>query len=151
MESILPILIGLAVLVLQAVASNNKKKEAARRGAEASRGPQSYAPPQEEASDPFEEWVRSLTAPRVEESDEESGGASSENVARIEEGLYPQDRRPSVEMQMAVATIAPVAEQPPQDDAAAAPVVSGSAWRDEVFDVEKAIVYSEILQRKFFV
>jgi hypothetical protein len=158
MESILPILIGLAILILQAVASSNKKKEEARRRAATPSRPQPYIPsPQpERTSDPFEEWIKSLTSPQtveeevetVEETDTEEE-EEKEAYQNIERTLYSQDSRPSIEMQMAVPTIRPVPEQQPQDEPATNSATAEPAWHTDTFDLKTAVIYSEILQRKY--
>ncbi|MDR0729428.1 MAG: hypothetical protein LBF19_04815 [Prevotellaceae bacterium] len=156
MESIVPVLIGLAVLILQAVASSNKKKEEARRRAVAPSRPQSYAPPQERPSDPFEELLKSLTSPPPMQEEVETVEATDvenyeeEDSQNLEQALYPQDRRPSVEMQMAVPTIQPVPDQLSQNEPATDPATTETAWYDDAFDLKKAVIYSEILQRKHF-
>ncbi|MDR1680780.1 MAG: hypothetical protein LBS12_03245 [Prevotellaceae bacterium] len=154
MDSIIPILIGLAVIILQAVSASNKKKEEARRRAAAPPRPQPYMPsPQaERPANPFEEWVKSLTANETDKMDEINEADETEEAeatAIPEQALYPKQNAPSVEAQLAVSTLAPAADSFPQSAPPPDAPSPDADWHTDSFDLKKAVIYSEILRRKY--
>ena len=159
MESIVPILIAAAVVILQLIASGNKKRADAQRRAASPTRPQPARPtPYPEApSDPFTELIKSLTSQYTEPEqvttvdepeDERRNATHKEPEPNPEQRLYPNYRSRPIEEQLAVATIQPAAGTPQPNAPASDPLSPTSDAPTDDFDIKKAIIYSAILQRK---
>jgi hypothetical protein len=155
MESIVPVLIGVAFVILQAIASSNKKKEAARRRTATPSQPQPYTrpqPPVAEPLNPFEELLRKLQAPAPQENSSEEAYDEEEEekgVQNLEKALYPQYRQPPIAPLQTVQNTLERIEREEKAAAALIPAPVESEWNSETFDLRKAVIYSEILQPKY--
>ncbi|MDR0668280.1 MAG: hypothetical protein LBF90_06660 [Prevotellaceae bacterium] len=165
MESIVPILIAAAVIILQLIASGNKKRADAQRRTASPTRPQPTRPTPypETPSDPFTELIKSLTSQYSEPeqkttvdepSTEWRNAKNKETEQNPEQRLYPKYRSLPMEEQLAVATIQPAATQPaagtppPPNAPASDPLSPTNDDPTDDFDIKKAIIYSAILQRK---
>ncbi len=158
MESLIPILIGVAFFVLQAVASNNKKKRAAQQ--RNTPAPGHYPTPSAAPANPLEEWVRRMQQEMAGENEEENYAEEeiieAEETVVAEEKLYPKYVAPAVATVAAPSvqsTLTATAEtQSDEEKAAFAENIATKPHRlldPETFDIEQAVVYSEILKPKF--
>jgi hypothetical protein len=147
MESILPILIGVAFILLQIAAAGKKKKESAQRPTP-SPPPAAAALPQE---DLWKQWM-SILNPEPEEPEDDP------ETAGIEAGLYPQYCPTEESPVVPVKSAPPQAPATPADDtlplseeaAFAEATPQPAHWLNAAtFDLKKAVVYSEIMRPKF--
>jgi hypothetical protein len=161
MESLVPIILAIAFIVLQAVAAGNKKKEAARRQLQRSEPSTVYAPrpvaPQPKS--PFEQLLEAMREQGaigdieeevIEETVEETPGEPEQNLypayQRIVLDETPQPKPDNIAA--AQATIAsPVAGE--ENNAFAEKQKKERRFFTEPFDAGMAIVYSEIMRPKF--
>jgi hypothetical protein len=167
MESLVPILIAVAFFILQAVVSSNKKKEAAqKRTAYRSEQPsyfssQQASPPSEKS--PFELLLQSLQAQgvvgNIEEAEaiDDNAEMTAEEPDVIEQQLYPTYKEAkatpaaniaSAEMQAQLDSVNDTKSEEEKAAFATAAPATTPDWLQS-FEVEKAVVYSEILQPKF--
>ncbi|MDR3132498.1 MAG: hypothetical protein LBU42_00535 [Prevotellaceae bacterium] len=161
MESLVPIIIAIAFLVLQAIAAGNKKKEAARRQMQRQERPPGYAPrpvalPQRSPFEQLLETMREQGAIGEVEEEEivETVAGTPEETEKI---LYPAYRKTALEETplpaASSAAVTPKAAAIPmneeEENAFAEPQKEKHWFFSEPFDAGKAIVYSEIIRPKW--
>jgi len=146
MESILPIIIGLVIIIIK-IMNSDKKKEAARKQA------MRQNRPVQEVQNPFEEWLKSLN-PQEETVIEEV----EEEEVELEQTLYPSYREQLVEVgnvQSAIPTVettlCAINDNQSEEEkiAFAEPTKAKNKLIDENFDIKKAIIFSEIFAPKY--
>ena len=157
MESIWPILIGVAFIILQAIAAGNKKKKPTTQ--------RPMVPHSEAAKNPLEQWLESIIptneAPPVADimSDERSfGPEEGRRHEHIAATLYPVAAaetppvpvaEPLHDTAVAMPTVAVDADEEERQAFAEQPAAAAQ-WLDAAsFDAKKAIIYSEIMRPKF--
>jgi hypothetical protein len=139
MESILPIIIGLAFILLQAF-NANKKREAARQR------PLPTNAPTPAPRNPFEQWLESLNP--------------EEATDAVEQPVVAEETRAPLPVASPVTTILapqaggrqPIGSEVSEEERAAFALSKPTVpwWYTEEFDARKAVIYSEILKPKHF-
>jgi hypothetical protein len=161
MESLVPIIIAIAFFALQAIASSNKKKEAARRQLQKRELSPVYAP-RPAASQPKSPFEQLLEAMREQGAignieEEEIEEPIVETPDEPEQKFYPAYQRVALEEKPlpaasnfapAKATITATTDEE-EDNAFVEKQKKERRFFTEPFDAGMAIVYSEIMRPKF--
>jgi len=143
MESILPIIIGLVIIIVK-IMNSDKKKEAARKQA------MRQNRPVQEVQNPFEEWLKNLNPQEETVVEEEE--------VELEQTLYPSYREQLVEVgnvqseiPTVETTLCAINDNQSEEEkiAFAEPTKAKNKLIDENFDIKKAIIFSEIFAPKF--
>ena len=156
MESILPIIVGILFVVIQAVKSSKKKEAARQRQAQVSHRETTFSSqPREKTA--FEKWLESLETQEPDEFEEEKVEKRS-----LEQILYParQERfvegesvfQSSAETQTSVeSTLAALNENQSEEEKEAFSEHGKKKHKlfDENFDIKKGIIFSEIFAPKY--